>query len=313
MPAALVALGSNLGSRETTLEQAAARLRARAGHGELRVSRWYRSQPIGGPAGQPPFLNGAVLFETTLAPLALLAELQVIERELGRERHERWDARTIDLDLLLYGEAVLELPELVVPHPRMAYRRFVVEPAAEIAGAMRHPTLDCTMAELRTHLRDAPPYVTISAAEHGSAVRLAEELARATGAARLALPVSPARSAKSAGPGSQESATLEFLRTCAVQSAPHNEGGAAELVIGDYWFEDIQADARRELSGAALSELDTLRPAVVPKLLLWLESPAHPFRQPARLPAVRALASDWARALEEATAAIAAMQSSVGV
>ena len=123
------------------------------------VSCWRETAPVGGPPGQPPFLNGALLAETSLAPHDLLAALQQIENDLGRRRAERWGPRTIDLDLLLYDELVLDTPSLTLPHPRMAWRRFVLEPAAEVAGAMLHPTIGWTIARLLEHLNTARPYV----------------------------------------------------------------------------------------------------------------------------------------------------------
>ena len=100
-----------------------------------------RDRPIGGPAGQEPFLNAAALLETSLPPAELLARLQRIELHLGRTRETRWAARTLDLDLLLYDNLVLNTPYLTLPHPRMAFRRFVLEPAAEVAPEMAHPRL----------------------------------------------------------------------------------------------------------------------------------------------------------------------------
>ncbi len=111
-------------------------------------SRWHRTAPAGGPAGQPAFLNGAVWIETTLEPIALLDALQAIERQGGRERLVHWGPRTIDLDLLLYDDLVVSWPRLELPHPRLGYRRFVLEPAAEIASAWRHPLIGWTLGEL---------------------------------------------------------------------------------------------------------------------------------------------------------------------
>jgi 2-amino-4-hydroxy-6-hydroxymethyldihydropteridine diphosphokinase len=159
MAAALIALGSNLGERQRILDDAIAQLAAQPGIRVVAKSRWHATRPVGGPPGQGEFLNGAALVETSLSPEHLLARLKQIESAAGRNRAERWAPRTLDLDLLLYDELVIETAELTVPHPRMAFRRFVLEPAAEVTRAMRHPTIGWTIEELRDHLRARTPYV----------------------------------------------------------------------------------------------------------------------------------------------------------
>ncbi len=161
MPQALISLGSNQGDREATLRAAVAALEQTPGIHVLAVSRLIDTQPVGGPAGQSPFLNGAVRIETTLDPLALLHRLQAIEQQAGRVRTVRWAARTLDLDLLLHGDAIIRDPELQVPHPGLMFRRFVLEPAAEIAGDMVEPRLQWTVARLRQHLDQSPPWLFV--------------------------------------------------------------------------------------------------------------------------------------------------------
>ena len=153
MPQALISLGSNLGERAENLDRAVRELRLTPGMQVIAISSWHATQPVGGPPGQREFLNGAALLETTLAPHELLARLLEIEASLGRVRSERWGPRMIDLDLLLYDDLVLNVPDLVVPHPRMAERGFVLEPAAEIAGTLFHPTMGKTVSELAALLR----------------------------------------------------------------------------------------------------------------------------------------------------------------
>src|SRR5260221_497271 len=136
MAAALIALGSNLGDRQRNLDDTIAQLAAQSGIHHVAKSRWHATRPIGGPPGQREFLNGAALIETTLSPEQLHAALKQIEAAAGRNRGERWAPRTLDLDLLLYDDRVIDTPDLTVPHPRMAFRRFVLEPAAEVSPAM---------------------------------------------------------------------------------------------------------------------------------------------------------------------------------
>ncbi|HEY8104324.1 MAG TPA: 2-amino-4-hydroxy-6-hydroxymethyldihydropteridine diphosphokinase [Gaiellaceae bacterium] len=121
-----VGLGANLGDRETTIRAAVAALPDVVGMSLLR-----ETDPVGN-TDQPRFLNGVAALETTLAPRELLDVLLSVEQGLGRERRERWGPRTIDLDLLLYGDETVAEPGLTVPHPRLHERRFVLEPLAEL-------------------------------------------------------------------------------------------------------------------------------------------------------------------------------------
>lgn len=132
MPTAFIGLGANLGDREGNIRAALARLDATPGVRVERVSALRETAPVGGPPGQPPYLNGAARLSTTLAPRALLERLLAIEAALGRVRAERWGPRAIDLDLLLYDDLRIEEEDLSVPHPRMRERPFVMEPLAEI-------------------------------------------------------------------------------------------------------------------------------------------------------------------------------------
>jgi 2-amino-4-hydroxy-6-hydroxymethyldihydropteridine diphosphokinase len=140
-----VALGSNLGDRARYLHEAADKLRQHIS--SLTLSPFHETAPVGvGP--QPLFLNAAAVGETILDPSDLLAALLEIERRLGRERPHAGAARTLDLDLILYGDSVIDTPQLVVPHPRFRERRFVLEPLAEIAGEWRDPVTGRTVKEL---------------------------------------------------------------------------------------------------------------------------------------------------------------------
>jgi 2-amino-4-hydroxy-6-hydroxymethyldihydropteridine diphosphokinase len=156
MPLCLLGLGSNLGDSARTLDEALAKLGQHPGIEVLRQSGFLRTSPVGGPAGQPDYLNAAALVRTSLAPQALLAACQKIETELGRVRLEHWGPRTIDIDLLLYDEIIVDEPNLTIPHPLMAERRFVLEPAADIAGDMVHPATGLTIERLLENLDGTP-------------------------------------------------------------------------------------------------------------------------------------------------------------
>jgi 2-amino-4-hydroxy-6-hydroxymethyldihydropteridine diphosphokinase len=149
---AYIALGSNLGDRGGNLDRAIARLRETPGVEVVRVSSALENPAVGGPEDSPAFLNAAAEVRITLSAHALLRRLLEIEREMGRERRVKWEPRIIDLDLLLYGDHILSSQELIVPHPLMHERRFVLEPLAEIAPEVVHPTLQMTVKGLLENL-----------------------------------------------------------------------------------------------------------------------------------------------------------------
>jgi 2-amino-4-hydroxy-6-hydroxymethyldihydropteridine diphosphokinase len=144
---AYVGLGGNLGPREVTLLRAVALLAETEGVDVLQVSQLRETEPFG-VVDQPAYLNGAVAIDTTLTPHELLGRLLEIERELGRVRDVRWGPRTIDLDLLVYGDRSVDEPGLHVPHPRLAERRFALEPLAELDPALDIPGLGNVSAAL---------------------------------------------------------------------------------------------------------------------------------------------------------------------
>ena len=142
-----VGVGSNLGDRWGRLAHAARELRATAGVALVQASRVYDAAPIGPP--QPRYLNAVLELETSLPALDVLDLVQEVERTGGRVRGpERWGPRTLDLDLLLYGEAVVRVPRLVVPHPGLAVRRFVLAPLGELCPERTVPGTGRTVAQL---------------------------------------------------------------------------------------------------------------------------------------------------------------------
>lgn len=143
---AAVALGSNLGDRRAHLDFAAFGLQALLAN--LRVSSYYETVPIGLSGPQSLFLNAVAVGETTLSARALLEACLAIEQERGRERPRPNVSRTLDIDLILFGDAVIDEPGLVVPHPRFRDRRFVLEPLAAIAPTLRDPVSGQSVSEL---------------------------------------------------------------------------------------------------------------------------------------------------------------------
>jgi 2-amino-4-hydroxy-6-hydroxymethyldihydropteridine diphosphokinase len=151
-----LSLGSNIGDRRARLDAALEGLAAP----DLRITRvspTYETEPVGGPAGQPWFLNLAVEAETDLFPMQLLSRTQKTELSLGRIRSVVNGPRTIDIDILLYGKAVVRTPRLEIPHPRMHERRFVLVPLADLAPDLRHPVTRRTVREML----EAAPHAVI--------------------------------------------------------------------------------------------------------------------------------------------------------
>jgi 2-amino-4-hydroxy-6-hydroxymethyldihydropteridine diphosphokinase len=125
MVTAFIGLGSNLGDRESNIFRAIDLLRQERGIAVVRVSTLVETRPVGPIQDQPPFINGVIAVETTLKPLQLLDSLLSIEQRLGRIRKERWGPRTIDLDILLYGNVTFNHPRLKIPHPEIPNRPFI--------------------------------------------------------------------------------------------------------------------------------------------------------------------------------------------
>jgi 2-amino-4-hydroxy-6-hydroxymethyldihydropteridine diphosphokinase len=149
---AYVGLGANLGPREATLLRAVDLIAALPGVEVLELSTFRETEPVG-VADQPEFVNGALAVETTLSARELLDGLLGVERDLGRTREdgERWGPRTIDLDLLVYGDETVAEPGLTVPHPRLHERRFALEPLAELEPELVVPgrgSVSALLAEL---------------------------------------------------------------------------------------------------------------------------------------------------------------------
>ena len=178
----VISFGSNLGDRRDLVAAAAKRLSESdliLAEDALQTSRLFETPPIGGPGGQEPFLNAIGVFQTASPARVVLDHLQELEHELGRERRRRWDARSIDLDVVLHGKLVGGTTGLVVPHPRYTARQFVLQPACDVAAHFRDPRFGWTIQELSDHLAaDAPSLALVSGSKQTRELlcrRLADE------------------------------------------------------------------------------------------------------------------------------------------
>jgi 2-amino-4-hydroxy-6-hydroxymethyldihydropteridine diphosphokinase len=152
MNLAFLLTGGNLGSRAENLENAKTQVILRTGR-LLAASSLYETAAWG-KQDQPDYLNQVLLIETALSPTELLEIILTIEKNLGRERKEKYDARLIDIDILFYNDEQIQLPELVIPHPLLHTRRFVLEPLCEIAPHFIHPVFNTTITELLAACND---------------------------------------------------------------------------------------------------------------------------------------------------------------
>lgn len=340
MPSCLIGLGSNLGDRAALLRAAVAGLRATREVDVRAVSSWHATLPVGGPVGQGEFLNGAARLDCSLPPTLLLAALQQIEHQLGRGPGSRWEARPIDLDLLLYGDLVLEGESLTVPHPWMAIRRFVLDPAVEVAADMIHPIIGWTVKDLRAHILYAPPYLAVTGIPGAGKTSLVESVLREVSGRAITLPrpESLATAQFDDSTGHVWDTEIEFLRERTRLLDRSELSSSEELTFSDFWLRQSGAYGRLSIPEARWEALDqrveqACEGVIEPKLMFLLNvSPeaAPPFasascgfsvtqlqrlqseltriaKRPGQGPVLHVDAHDRLRAAAEVTAAIQAM------
>ncbi len=162
MQQCLISLGANLGNPRDTMRRAAKEIIDATNANAVRASQLYRTPPIGGPTGQGDFLNAVLALETEIEIQDMREALHAVEAKLGRHRQMRWEARPIDLDILLYSNQRVWTPELRIPHPRMAFRSFVIKPAAEIVPQWRDPVSQMTIGELASVLEQDRSLVVLT-------------------------------------------------------------------------------------------------------------------------------------------------------
>jgi len=284
MARCLIGLGSNLGDCSAQLSAAVSGMER---DGRLRLianSACHETRATGGPAGQKNFLNAAVLVETVLQPPEVLDLLMQIENRLGRDRKTHWGPRTLDLDLLLYDELAVQSESLVLPHPRMAWRRFVLAPAAEIAGEMLHPGTGWTIARLLRHLNTSHNYAAVAGSIGVGKTWLSRRAAEKTSARFIAERLDSAGLQRFyADPsGIAGEMELKFLRERARMLSLDSEewSDRSKPAVSDFWFDQSAAFAAVWLGGddlqRFLQQWEAAREAVVqPRLTVLIAEPEN--------------------------------------
>jgi len=276
MARCLIGCGSNLGRRREQLDRALELLGFMPGVEVVAVSRFHETRPVGGPGDQGAYLNGACLIETDLPPRDLLGALFAVENTLHRRRDQRWGERTIDLDLLLYDDLVVESPELTLPHPRMATRRFVLEPCAEIAAELPYPPSACTVRDLLDNISVPHPLVAVVGVPGSGAREIVTTLADTLLAPAVHAPLPVAA-------GSRRTATELLGAVAACREPLLAEGWEDDPhgTVADYWLDALPAMAvehvaEHEWSAFAVAYERLARDVIAPHVAIFLRlSPAE--------------------------------------
>lgn len=287
MARCLIGCGSNLGQRREQLDRAIELLRFMPGVTLHHASRYRETLAIGGPIEQSPFLNGACLIETDLPPQDVMQLLAAVENTLHRERGERWGPRTIDLDLLLYDDLVLETETLTLPHPRMSTRRFVLEPCVEIAPDVEHPQAGCTLRDLLENICQQHLHLAVAGVPGSGASEVATALADATlwrlVHAPAPLPALEKRSPAADAAGVHTQLELAWHNALVAQAQPlltQDWPEDSHGTISDYWLETLPLASQDSLTGASRDRFENsfdrvAAATVVPHVVILLvTSPA---------------------------------------
>jgi 2-amino-4-hydroxy-6-hydroxymethyldihydropteridine diphosphokinase len=270
-------------------------------------SAWYTYPPVGGPPGQGDYLNGALLLGTRLDAESLAKRLRDVELAAGRSRVTRWAARTLDCDLLLYGEQQIQTSSLTVPHPRMIARRFVLEPAAEIAGDLVHPELGWTIRQLLDHINTSKSYFAFVGSDQARVQQLVRDVAAQTNARLIESDFDPLND-------SIWPQQLEFAQRFAetIDAGRNLVDDHVVLSCGWYWQPLLHAPPRER--DRCLYELGRTAPKLEPRLIVMCDSKASNLGQCLRqLPASLQRPTLWlsdtpAEALQDAVGAVISMR-----
>ncbi len=180
MARCLISFGANIGDARATVSTAAKMLRDGLVAGDrLELSHLYQTPPVGGPSGQPPFVNAVAAIQTQCNPWELWHLLRSIEQQLGRERIRRWEARRIDLDILLYEDLRIWTGQLKIPHPRMCMRRFILLPAMDVAADWLDPVSQLTIAQLANQVSSGKGTIILVSSSENHPQTILQEASRA--------------------------------------------------------------------------------------------------------------------------------------
>jgi 2-amino-4-hydroxy-6-hydroxymethyldihydropteridine diphosphokinase len=271
-------LGSNQGNRRANLIAAVELLNRLPGTQVRRVSSFVETSAVGGPTGQEPFLNAAAGLETMLTPRVLLERLREIETRLGRARAERWGPRTIDLDILLWGDLQSHDAELTIPHPRMHFRRFVLEPLVEIAADVEHPA-GWKIADRWTRLNRWPHYLAVTGPMGVGKTTIAHMLAERLKGEFVAEQFDSAQLGRLyAGDRSAIVPAQDFFLNSRAKLLTHDRGETMPAwLVSDFWFLQSLAYAEVLLDSASRDEhrrvvAESAASVIEPTLVVWLDA-----------------------------------------
>ncbi len=320
---AYIGIGSNIGDRQGTIQRAVSLLRADSRIEVLRLSELKETSPLGGMP-QPAYLNAVAEIRTTLDAEELLTLLLATEDSLGRVRDGRWQPRTIDLDLLLFGQEIIRRPNLMVPHPQMHLRSFVMDGLCQLSPSLMHPVLEVTVAELRRRLGggdfvlrpEVPQLVSIAGPIAVGKTTLAERLAKILQAGVLHEPYNTNPFLPRVCAGVKElglACQLYFLLHRSEQLNPESLP-LDRVFLSDYVFDQELVYAERCLEGDQWEIYKDIFPryaerVATPALVIYLEDSAancldrvhqrnRPYEQRITLDFIGALREDYERLFE---------------
>ena len=257
MATCLISLGANIGHREQAIEQAISAINACSEVSACHCSSFLETIAAGGPADQPRFINAVARFETSLKPAEVLKKLFQVEKQLGRTRQQIWESRVLDLDLLLYDHKIQNDSDLILPHPRMILRRFVLEPACEIAADLTHPQTRWTLQQHLDHLNRSAKYICVAGPTTAQRMAALEQLQADVDNPQISI----LRNSPSPLTLADQQAAIKTALTA-----------TTNMVIADFCPREILASAPEQL--ARVEQLE--QTVGVPRLIVLLDNPNDP-------------------------------------